>query len=154
MQLIGLALLAFVVSYGFADRHDTTISAFDLHAFVMVIGGSAAAVMVSSSALTSLRTFLCLREILPGLGTLAPSTRALEAERVKLAELWLDGSGTEGRPKPVWIGIWVDDVDAMYAQVRAAGVEVDAPVDRDFGVHMLTVEDPEGYQWGFMRRIG
>ncbi len=69
-------------------------------------------------------------------------------------ELWLDGGGTAGRPKPVWIGIWVDDVDAMYQQVKAAGVEAEPPVDRDFGVRMLTVEDPEGYQWGFMRRIG
>ncbi len=91
MQLIGLALLFFVVSFGFEERGTTTISAFDLHAFVMVIGGSLSAVMVSSSAMTTLRTFLCLRELVPGLGTLARSTRALEAERMKIAELWLDG---------------------------------------------------------------
>lgn len=91
MQLLGLALLAFVVWFGFADRTDTTISAFDVHAAVMVLGGSLSAVLVSSSVSTTLRTFACLREVLPGVGTLARGTEALEAERQKLSELWLEG---------------------------------------------------------------
>ena len=91
MQIVGFALLAFVVWYGFADRSDTTISAFDLHAAVMVLGGSLSAVLVSSSALTTLRTFACLRELLPGLGTLQRDTDALEDERHKLTSLWLEG---------------------------------------------------------------
>lgn len=91
MQIIGLALLGFVVWFGFAERSDTTISAFDTHAFVMVLGGSLSAVLVSSSATTTLRTFLCLRELVPGLGVLARATAALEAERVAIAELWLGG---------------------------------------------------------------
>jgi flagellar motor component MotA len=92
VQLIGLALLGFVVWFGFGERTDTTISAFDAHAFVMVMGGSLAAVLISSSALTALRTLLCLREIIPFAGTFTPETNALEAERVKLSELWLSGS--------------------------------------------------------------
>lgn len=88
MQLPGLALLVLVVWYGFADREQRAISAFDLHAFVMVIGGSFAAIMVSSSARTTLRTLTCLRQVLPGLGTLAPATAELEAERDQLARLW------------------------------------------------------------------
>lgn len=91
MQLVGLLMLGFVVWFGFADRGETTISAFDGHAFVMVLGGSLAAVLVSSSALTALRTFACLREIVPGLGTLGASTKALDDERSKLTELWRDG---------------------------------------------------------------
>lgn len=91
MQIVGLALLMFVVWYGFADRGHTTISAFDQHAFVMVLGGSFAAVMVSSSATTTLRTFACLREILPGVGVLQRGTNALEAERAQLTGLWLEG---------------------------------------------------------------
>jgi chemotaxis protein MotA len=91
VQILGLALLAFVVWFGFGDRADATISAFDPHAAVMVLGGSLAAVMVSSTAMTTLRTLLCLRELLPGLGALAPATRALEDERQKLTGLWLDG---------------------------------------------------------------
>jgi len=91
MQIVGLILLMFVVVYGFSDRTSTTISAFDLHACVMVLGGSLAAILVSSSTRTAARTILCLREIIPLLGTLAPATEALEAERIKLSELWLEG---------------------------------------------------------------
>ena len=91
MHIVGLALFVFVVWYGFGDRTDAKISAFDFHAFVMVLGGSFSAVLVSSSVATTWRTLSCLREILPGLGTLAPATSALEEERVRFAELWLDG---------------------------------------------------------------
>ena len=48
---------------------------------------------------------------------------------------------------------YIPTIQGIYEQVRDAGVPVDPPVDRDFGVRMLTVVDPEGYQWGFMRRI-
>lgn len=91
MQILGLALLAFVIAYGFGDRADTTISAFDLHAAVMVLGGSLSAVMIASSATTTLRTLTALREVVPGLGTFARGTAALESDRAKLVELWLDG---------------------------------------------------------------
>jgi flagellar motor component MotA len=91
VQILGLALFVFVVWYGFADRNGAAISAFDLHALVMVLGGSASAVMVMSSATTTARTLLCLREILPGLGTLQRATEALEDERARLAELWREG---------------------------------------------------------------
>ncbi len=91
MQILGLALLCLVVWFGFGDRGDTKISAFDIHAFVMVLGGSLAAVMVSSSTMNTLRTFLCLAEIVPGMGVLGRRTSVLEAERVKLTELWNDG---------------------------------------------------------------
>ena len=70
MQIVGLALLAFVVWFGFAERADTTISAFDVHAAVMVLGGSLSAILVSSSVSTAIRTVACLREMMPGLGTL------------------------------------------------------------------------------------
>lgn len=95
MQLVGFALLAFVIWFGFGERADTTISAFDSHALVMVLGGSTAAVLVSSSARTTLRTFLCLREIVPLAGTLGSGTRALEAERAEILRLWLDGKRSQ-----------------------------------------------------------
>lgn len=91
MQIVGLALLAFVVWFGFDERTDTTISAFDMHACIMVLGGSLSAVFVSSSTVTTFRTLLCLRELLPGLGTLGRDTDALEADRVSLTGLWLEG---------------------------------------------------------------
>jgi len=91
VQILGLALLVFVVWFGFGERGDTTISAFDMHAATMVLGGSLAAIMISSSTLTTWRTLVCLRELLPGLGTLQRNTDALESERVQLSELWLEG---------------------------------------------------------------
>lgn len=91
MQLPGLALLLFVVWFGFQERSSTTISALDFHAFVMVLGGSLSAIMIMSSTRTTLRTFGALREILPGLGTIGPGTEALEAERQQLTRLWREG---------------------------------------------------------------
>jgi len=91
VQIVGLALLAVVVWFGFTERDQGTISAFDQHAFVMVLGGSTAAILVSSSALTTLRTLLCLREAIPFAGSLSPTTRAMEAERAELVKLWSEG---------------------------------------------------------------
>jgi chemotaxis protein MotA len=94
MQIIGLAMLAFVVWFGFADRtadHGRAISAFDLHALVMVLVGSLGAVMVSSSTMTFLRTMLCLRELIPGLRYFSRGTSAMEAERDQLFSLWREG---------------------------------------------------------------
>lgn len=71
-------------------------------------------------------------------------------------ELWIDGGGrrtADGGSRPtMWIGVWVDDVDAMHRRVVACGVNADPPDDRAFGVRMMNVRDPEGNLWGFMRR--
>ncbi len=75
--------------------------------------------------------------------------------RIGNTELWLDGSGRrkDDDERPTWIGIWVDDVDAVFARIQEAGIDCEAPADRDFGVRMLNVPDPMGYLWGFIRRI-
>jgi uncharacterized glyoxalase superfamily protein PhnB len=62
--------------------------------------------------------------------------------------LWGDGKADQ------FVGVWVDDVDAMHRRVTAAGVEAEAPVDRDYDVRSFNVTDPEGYLWGFMKRLG
>jgi chemotaxis protein MotA len=91
MQILGLFLLGFIVWFGFGERTDTTISALDFHALTMVLGGSLAAILLSSTGITTLRTFSCLGELVPGLGSLAKGTAALEAERAELVALWRDG---------------------------------------------------------------
>lgn len=91
MQILGLAFFGFVVWFGFGERDASTISPLDLHAFVMVLGGSLSAILVSSSGATTRRTFSCLREIVPFLGLLGPANRALEAERREITSLWLEG---------------------------------------------------------------
>lgn len=72
-------------------------------------------------------------------------------------EIWLDGPVPDWKSRfgdlPCWTGFWVDDVDAMYEQLRAHDVQIDPPVTRDFGIRQLTVTDPEGHQWGFLRRL-
>ncbi len=91
MQILGLLLLTFIVWFGFRERGDAQISAFDLHALIMVVVGSASAVLVSSSRTTALRTVLVLRELLPGGGRLKRETAEMEAERDKVGALWREG---------------------------------------------------------------
>ena len=95
MQIIGFVLLGFIIWYGFKDRSDAVISAFDAHALVMVLVGSCSAVLVSSSHTTAWRTLLCLREMLPGLALFSRTTRAMEAERNQLSALWRDGKRSQ-----------------------------------------------------------
>lgn len=92
MQLIGIAVLAFIVWFGFSDRgSEHVISAFDLHALVMVVVGSFSAILVSSSSKTAVRTLLALRELVPGLRLFSSTTRKMEEERDELVKLWRDG---------------------------------------------------------------
>lgn len=71
-------------------------------------------------------------------------------------EIWLDGDPEywkqKGRRPEEWIGVWVSDVDAMYARVQAAGIQAAAPENKFYAVRTFDVVDPEGYIWGFMQR--
>lgn len=91
MQILGILLLCFVIAFGFSERPMTQVSPFDAHALFMVLVGSLAATMVSSSARTMWRTFLCLRELIPGLRVLKRDTEAMEKERAEICDLWREG---------------------------------------------------------------
>lgn len=91
MQLVGLAVLAFIIWFGFSDRDATQISPFDAHALVMVLVGSAGAVLVSSSNGTALRTIALLRELVPGMRRFDKITSSMEAERGQICSLWAQG---------------------------------------------------------------
>lgn len=71
-------------------------------------------------------------------------------------EIWLDGDPhwwqQKGRRPEEWIGVWVDNVDAMYQRVKAAGVSADPPENKFYAIRVFQVTDPEGYTWGFMQR--
>ncbi len=107
MRILGVGLLVLVIAFGFTEREMGQVSAFDLHALVMVLGGSVAAVLISSTARDTLRTVLCIRELLPFAGTLEPGTSRLEDERVRFAQLWREGQRAkavelaEGSASPV-----------------------------------------------------
>jgi|SRR5829696_4450204 len=45
--------------------------------------------------------------------------------------------------------VHVDDVDAQYERVRAAGVEADPPKYESYGPRTFHVTDPWGYRWYF-----
>jgi flagellar motor component MotA len=92
VQILGFILLGFIIWFGFSDRGNAqVVSAFDLHALVMVVVGSSAAVLVSSSSATALRTVLCLREFIPGMRLFSQATASMEAEREQLYTLWREG---------------------------------------------------------------
>ena len=95
MQIIGLAMLVAVVAFGFAEREMGKISAFDLHALIIVLCGSASAIITSSTARVAWQTLSCLRELLPFAGTLEKTTKRLEDERQRFAELWRDGKRSQ-----------------------------------------------------------
>jgi uncharacterized glyoxalase superfamily protein PhnB len=73
-------------------------------------------------------------------------------------ELWLSGRGAgywakHERGPAQHVVVWVNDVDALYERVKAAGVDAPPPVDQTFGVRNFHVTDPGGYHWGFHCRL-
>ena len=96
MQIIGILLLGFVIWFGFGDRGKAqVVSAFDLHALVMVLVGSLSAVLVSSSGATARRTISCLRELIPGLRRFRHVTLEMDAERMQIESLWREGKRSQ-----------------------------------------------------------
>jgi chemotaxis protein MotA len=92
MQIIGFVLLGGIIWLGFTQQNqEQVVSPFNLHALLMVVVGSAAAVLISSSGQTALRTLAFLRELIPGLRLFSRTTREMETEREQLYALWRDG---------------------------------------------------------------
>lgn len=51
--------------------------------------------------------------------------------------------------------VMVDDVEAHYERVRAAGGDVlGAPVDQPYGLREYSARDPEGFLWSFATPLG
>lgn len=54
--------------------------------------------------------------------------------------------GDESRDKGAWMSLWVDDVDAVYAKARAAGIDVVfPPEDMPWGVRECHLRHPDGH---------
>lgn len=50
--------------------------------------------------------------------------------------------------------IFVDDVDAVRAELDEAGVPtISGPADRDWGMRTLTLADPAGYTWEITQEL-
>lgn len=54
---------------------------------------------------------------------------------------------------PVLIHFYVDDVDALYKQARAAGADVTDLETAPVGDRRFTATDPEGQVWVFAQRV-
>lgn len=68
-------------------------------------------------------------------------------------EIGRGGRRQDTDKRPNWIGIWVEDVDTIYHQITGAGVTCEAPLDREFGVRVLNIDDGMGHVWGFIKRL-
>jgi uncharacterized glyoxalase superfamily protein PhnB len=57
----------------------------------------------------------------------------------------------EGQGNPgTWMSLWVDDVDALYEELRERGAEIrQPPTTFDWGVRELNVGDPDGHRLRF-----
>lgn len=62
-------------------------------------------------------------------------------------EIFLCEGGQGGRGKDgVWMSLWVDDVDAIYAHCLAQGIEVTLPpTDEPWNVREMHVRHPDGH---------
>ena len=82
-----------------------------------------------------------------------------DAAEFMLAHEALLGTATrEALPYPraagVDIRLMIDDVDAMYARVVAAGARIVLPVkDQPYGLRDFIVADPDGFRIRFAQRI-
>jgi uncharacterized glyoxalase superfamily protein PhnB len=55
----------------------------------------------------------------------------------------------------VGIYVLVDDVDAHFAQAKAAGAEIrEEPTDQEYGERRYGAVDPEGHRWYFATPTG
>jgi uncharacterized glyoxalase superfamily protein PhnB len=88
-----------------------------------------------------------------------------EAGSIRHAEMSLGGAVImlgSSRPEMGWVTpkdlpavaqtlyVAIDDLDAHYAQAKAAGAEITRDLnDTDYGSREYGAKDPEGHQWSF-----
>ena len=62
---------------------------------------------------------------------------------------------TNTRPFPLWLHVYVPDVDAAYARaLEAGGVSIQAPAQKDDEDRRSGVRDPAGNIWWISTRVG
>ena len=68
----------------------------------------------------------------------------------------LELRASDSRPNTRWgrVVLWVDDVDAMYRRVVAAGLAPTAsPTDASWGERYFHLHDPDGHELSFARPL-
>ena len=62
--------------------------------------------------------------------------------------------GDDGADKGAWMSIWVEDVDAVYRECVASGIEVTfPPTDMEWNVREMHVRHPDGHVFRIGRGI-
>jgi catechol 2,3-dioxygenase-like lactoylglutathione lyase family enzyme len=62
--------------------------------------------------------------------------------------------GAVGEGSRFQLTIWVEDADAVCAELATRGVELlNGPVDREWGVRTASFADPDGHIWEVAQRI-
>jgi predicted enzyme related to lactoylglutathione lyase len=57
-----------------------------------------------------------------------------------------DGQGSPG----TWMSVWVDDVDALHAELSERGADIrQPPTNFEWGVREMNVADPDGHRLRF-----
>jgi len=63
--------------------------------------------------------------------------------------------GDDSADKGAWMSIWVEDVDAIYEQCLANGLDVTwPPTDMEWNVREMHVRHPDGHVFRISRGIG
>ncbi|SMF71108.1 MotA/TolQ/ExbB proton channel family protein [Pseudobacteriovorax antillogorgiicola] len=94
MQIIGIVSALLVIIIGFTER-DQSMGFFDPVALTVICVGMLGALVLSSRPKDFIGTLVSLREILPFFARYSEESDRIEAERVKLEDLWVQGKKIE-----------------------------------------------------------
>jgi catechol 2,3-dioxygenase-like lactoylglutathione lyase family enzyme len=76
--------------------------------------------------------------------------RSSAPELIEPAPVAAPGAGSE-----LMFTIWVDDVDALAADLTSRGLKLlNGPIDRPWGVRTVAFTDPDGHAWELAQQIG
>lgn len=154
MQIVGFLLLAALVLFGFRDRPvGQTITFLDVHALVMVLGGSFACVLISSRSRTVLQTIIGIRELIPGLKRFSRTTDRIEDERVRIVELWREGKRSAAAEIAAQSGspAVAKMLDLVLSRARPA---VSASAFTELRHQDIAYLQPMVHNWELLARLG
>jgi lactoylglutathione lyase len=61
--------------------------------------------------------------------------------------------GARGEGSQFQLTVWLDDVEAIAAELRRRGIAFNGPIDRPWGLRTINFADPSGHSWEVAQRI-
>ncbi len=75
-------------------------------------------------------------------------------DRRSAHEIVAPGSvGAHGQGSQFQLTVWLDDVEAVAAELRRRGIAFAGPIDRAWGLRTINFVDPSGHSWEIAQRI-